>query len=84
MGVGFFKLLFLAGAVAAVWYLFRMLASPSQPPAEPEPRAQPHASNAAARSRADAEDMVACKVCGTYVSATAARSCGRGDCPQRG
>jgi len=83
--VGLFKLLFLAGAVAAVWYLFKMLAGPSQPRAEPEPQAQRGASSAAAaRNRAEAEDMVACKVCGTYVSATAARSCGRADCPWRG
>jgi len=85
MGVGFFKLLFLGGAVAAVWYLFKMLAGPGQqPPSEPEPQAQRPASNTGARNRADAEDMVACKICGTYVSATAARSCGRADCPWRG
>ncbi|HKF71946.1 MAG TPA: hypothetical protein VKB68_09355 [Stellaceae bacterium] len=82
MGVGFFKLLFLAGAVAAAWYLFKMLAGPSRPPAEPQ--VQRGAGHTAARNRAEAEDMVACKVCGTYVSATAARSCGRADCPWRG
>ena len=85
MGVGFFKLLFLAGAVAGVWYLFKMLAGPSKPPAETEPQARGRATNAGAQKRAiEAEDMVACKVCGTYVAANGARSCGRKDCPWRG
>ena len=28
-----------------------------------------------------AEDMVRCRVCGTYVAAAHAKSCGRSDCP---
>ena len=83
-GVSFFKLVFLVGAVAGVWYLFKMLASPGTPPAEPEAQAPRRAANATPRNRLEAEDMVACKVCGTYVSATNARSCGRPDCPWRG
>jgi len=83
-GVGLFKLLFLAGAVAGVWYLFKMLAGPSKAPAEPEPQAQRRAPGAARNRAIEAEDMVACKVCGTYVAATGARSCGRADCPWRG
>ena len=83
-GVSFFKLVFLVGAVAGVWYLFKMLASPSAPPAKTEAPAPGRAANATARNRLEAEDMVACKVCGTYVSAKNARSCGRADCPSRG
>ena len=80
--MGLFKLLFLAGAVAGVWYLFKMLAGPSAPPAEPEPQRR---TTSTARNRAiEAEDMVACKICGTYVAANGARSCGRADCPWRG
>ena len=30
------------------------------------------------------EDMIACSVCGIYVAASGARSCGRGDCPYPG
>ena len=82
--MGLLKLLFLAGAVAGVWYLFKMLAGPSAPPAEPEAQAQRRATGAPSRNRLDAEDMVACKVCGTYVSANNARACGRADCPSRG
>ena len=29
----------------------------------------------------DAEDMVECPVCGEYVAANSAASCGRDDCP---
>jgi hypothetical protein len=82
-GVGLFKLLFLAGAVAGVWYLFKMLAGPSVP--DPEPQVRGRAANKAAGDRAlEADDMVACKVCGTYVAASGARACGRADCPWRG
>jgi hypothetical protein len=30
---------------------------------------------------AEAEDMIECSVCGAYVAARGAVSCGRGDCP---
>ena len=80
-GVGLLKLLFLAGAVAGVWYLFKMLAGPSARPTDPNPPSQ---ATQTARNRIEAEDMVACKVCGTYVSAKSPRSCGRADCPWRG
>ena len=83
--MGLFKLLFLAGAVAGVWYLFKMLAGPSAPPAEAEPQVRARAAKKAAGNRAiEADDMVPCKVCGTYVAANGARSCGRADCPWRG
>ena len=36
------------------------------------------------RERLDAEDMVACPVCGVFVIASGARSCGRNDCRYRG
>lgn len=79
-GVGFFKLLVLAGAAAGAWYLFKMLAGPKPPVAGPG--AQSRGRNARARNpRIEAEDMVACKICGTYVAANGARSCGRADCP---
>jgi hypothetical protein len=81
-GVGLFKLLVLAGVAGGVWYLFKMLAGPSAPPAKPQARGR--AADSATRKRAiEAEDMVACNVCGTYVAANGARSCGRADCPWR-
>jgi hypothetical protein len=84
-GLGFFKLLFLAAAVTGAWYLFKMLAGPKVPQSGAGPKVRERgARNAAGNARLQAEDMVACKVCGTYVAANGARSCGRGDCPWRG
>ena len=82
--MGFLKLLFLAGAVSGGWYLFKMLAGPKVPPSDAGPKVRGRETNDAARgTRIEAEDMVACKICGTYVAANGARSCGRGDCPWR-
>ena len=82
--MSFFKLLVLAGAVAGVWYLFKMLAGPGKP-TEPEPQARGRTANNAPRNRAiEAEDMVACKVCGTDDAPNGARCGGRADCPWRG
>ena len=83
-GLGLFKLLFLAGAVAGVWYLFKMLAGPSAPSTDPAAQARKRATSTAGNRAIEAEDMVACKICGTYVAANGARSCGRADCPSRG
>jgi len=77
LGFSLSKLVVLAVIVAGVWYLFRMLAGPppqkksAPPPVQDSPR----------RAKAiEAEDMVRCATCGTYVTASA-RSCGRADCP---
>jgi hypothetical protein len=83
-GISFFKLLALAGAVASVWYLFKMLAGPKPPSVSPGAERGRTAGTAQRNPRIEAEDMVACTVCGTYVAATGARSCGRADCPWRG
>ena len=45
---------------------------------------QASARSAAKRESYGSEDMIACSVCGTYVAASGARSCGRGDCPYPG
>jgi len=82
-GISFFKLLALVGTVAGVWYLFKMLAGPNQPNAGRPAERGPAAGATQRKPRIEAEDMVACTVCGTYVAATGARSCGRADCPWR-
>ncbi len=38
----------------------------------------------ASRPEQGTEDMVACRVCGTFVAASGTRSCGREDCPYPG
>ena len=59
----------------AAWHVVRMLnrARPQTPP-----RA---AQRPPARPVIEAEDLVSCRACGTYI-AISARHCGRADCPQ--
>ena len=60
--------------LAAVWYgLRRLNGPPRQPPRRPDMRPNPP-------PRIEAEDLIACRVCGTYVAA-GAPDCGRRDCP---
>ena len=76
------KLMTLVAMAAAAWYLFKMLGGPKVPRAggaPPPPGPGPRQAQLA--PRVEAEEMIACKACGTYVSATAARHCGRADCP---
>ena len=50
----------------------------TQPPRPRRPQAQAQAQS---RQIVEAEDLVNCPVCGTYVAASA-RHCGRPNCPQ--
>ncbi len=78
LGFSLSKLVVLGVIIAGVWYLFRMLAGP--PPSK-KSASPPPAGDSRPRTKAiEAEDMVRCGVCGTYVTA-GARSCGRADCP---
>jgi hypothetical protein len=70
--IGLPKLLLIVLVVFAVWYAAR--AFNRIRPRMPQPRPQ-------ARPRIEAEDLVACKVCGTYIAASA-RHCGRAGCLQ--
>jgi hypothetical protein len=69
--------------VFAAWHVVkafnRMQQRSSTPPQRP--RARPQAPGAAARPVIEAEDLVDCRVCRSYV-AVSARHCGRADCPQ--
>jgi hypothetical protein len=60
--------------IVAVWYAVRMYnrVRPPEAPRRPVGPAQPIL---------EAEDLVSCLVCGTYVAASA-RSCGRSTCPR--
>ena len=85
-GFSLSKLLFTVAVVLVVWYGFKMVGrldrkrkAKARKPARQ--RSNPAPAEAAAL---DAEDMIACSVCGTYVSALGARSCGRDDCPYPG
>ena len=82
-GLSFSKVMVLVAVVAVIWFGFRWFrrweverrqraqarSAPIQRPAESDGR------------QIQAEDMVACPRCGTYVAAHLARSCGRANCP---
>jgi uncharacterized protein len=79
------KLLLLAAIVAAVWYGFKFV-SRLQEARELEAKRnggkpKPAKGNRKAASRGQAETMVQCPVCKTYVAARGAGNCGRDDCP---
>jgi hypothetical protein len=73
--------------VFAAWHVvkaFNRLGSQTQPPRGAGPRG-PQRPQQTQRPQAqpmiEAEDLVNCRACGTYIAASA-RHCGRADCPQ--
>jgi hypothetical protein len=86
-GLSLSKLVVLALVGLGAWYLFRMLAGPNSSSQRARPNAQTrHASasgaaNSASPRAREAEDMVRCSVCGTYVAAKGAKACDNSACP---
>lgn len=91
-GFSLSKLLFTAAAIALVIYGFRWIGRLQQRNEQHfkqrktawKPGGAAASPQRNAPSAADAEDvetMIECKVCGSYVAASGARSCGRDDCP---
>jgi hypothetical protein len=84
------KLLFTGLAIAVVIYGFRWYTAMQQRNVENAKRRNSQKGSSAKSSQAnpatvdDAELMIECKTCGTYVSASDTRSCGRDDCPYPG
>jgi hypothetical protein len=65
------KLLLISVVIFAAWYVmraFNRVRPQTPPPQRPRPMIQ-------------AEDLVGCRTCGTYI-ASSARHCGRVDCPR--
>lgn len=81
------KLLFTILVIAIVWYGFKMIARIQERRSEGDAASRRAPSRRRRRSggaAAEAEEMVACALCGTFVPARNARSCGRDDCPWPG
>ncbi|HEV2300823.1 MAG TPA: hypothetical protein VGR91_04565 [Stellaceae bacterium] len=82
---GFPKLVLIILVFAAVWWGVRWLnAVPHElPRRRPRPERPPRQQQrrAAGGAEIEAEDLLACGVCGAYVAASAP-SCGRPDCPR--
>jgi hypothetical protein len=74
------QLVWLILIIAAVWYGLRRI---NALPRHPGPGGRRPSTGAGRRPppRLEAEDLVACRVCGTYVAA-GAPGCGRRDCPR--
>ncbi len=79
-GFSLIKLLFTAAVIAAVWYGYKWIGRiQAQRAAEGKlGGARPRPGPAAV------EDMIRCPVCDSFVTASAATSCGREDCPYPG
>ena len=80
------KLLFTILVIAIVWYGFKMIARIQERRSEGDAasRRAPSRRRRSGGAAAEAEEMVACALCGTFVPARNARSCGRDDCPWPG
>jgi uncharacterized protein len=79
-GFSFAKLLLTAAVIAAVWYGFKWISRLDQQ-RKREVGRDSGTDNGGEKAVDGPEDMVACGVCGVYVAAKGARSCGREDCP---
>lgn len=82
-GMSYGKLLLLVAVVAIVWFGFRWFQRWEKERRDAERREAAQLARQAptpAATRAG-EEMSACRVCGTYVAASAMRACGRPNCP---
>lgn len=83
-GLSFAKLLVLVGLILFVWYGFKFLARLQALHQAAERRRTEGARGTDARSSErgrEIEELVKCRVCGSYVSAQGPAPCGRADCP---
>lgn len=89
LGLSLSKLLFTAFVVLAVWYGYRWWTRvESHRRAELDGRmrdeiAERRRRNRERRDAGNADELVRCSVCGTYVAAIATAPCSRGECPYR-
>lgn len=79
---GLTKVIVLALLALAAWYGFHLFKR-WQVRSESRLRAREGGRPAGARA-VEAEDMVQCRICGTYVSPRNTRACARADCPYGG
>jgi len=76
------KLLVLIVIVMAVWYGFKFIGELDRlRKAALRQQAQGKAKAPRAEGALQAEDMIKCRVCGTYMPSTGAKSCGKPNCP---
>ena len=76
------KLLFTIAVIVIVWYGFKLVGRIDKKRRAQLKRAKKRPSSTS--SAVGAEDMVQCSICGTYLTANGAKSCGQSDCPYPG
>jgi hypothetical protein len=76
MFAGIPELFIILVVVLAAWHVVKAFKRMQPPMPPPRPQSRPQA-----RPMIEAEDLVSCAVCGTYIAASA-RHCGRADCRQ--
>jgi hypothetical protein len=84
LGISLGKLFLLVLLVLVVWYGFKYANRVEEIRRTFKKAAQDAAARSHARRGAPAikaEDMVKCRACGVYVTASGASNCGREDCP---
>lgn len=77
----FLKFLLTVAMVAAIWFGFKYLARLQEIKAKREAKAVRGNSSPAKADKADVQDLVQCRACGTWQPGGSARHCGRKDCP---
>ena len=74
------KLLFTIAIIVIVWYGFKLVGRIDKKRRAQLKSARKRRGSPPPTSDSGTEDMVQCVVCGTYIAARGARSCGRSDC----
>jgi len=82
-GFSLTKLLFTAAVIVLIWYGFKWLRR-VQDERDRQDRERLKGGSTGRRGDPDAETMIKCPTCGTYLSAASPRSCGKPDCPYPG
>lgn len=85
-GFSLTKLVFTVAVVVAVWYGFKWVGRMNEmrERAARDRLREREQGPSATGAQADVEDMVQCAVCGAFVAAKGAQSCGRESCPYGG
>jgi hypothetical protein len=82
-GFSLTKLLFTIAVIALIWYGFKWL-NRVQDERERQDRERLKGGDSGARGDPDAETMIKCPTCGTYMASSTPKSCGEPDCPYPG
>jgi len=77
------KILVTAAIILVIWYGFKWIGRVAEVK-ERDGASKPSSKKKASDDGKEAVELVACKVCGDYVSSAKSVSCGRDDCPYPG